>query len=140
MDDKARIAAIEQRIMAAFAAGDAEAVAAEYTDDALLLPQDSPPISGRAAIAEAYRATLAEYAMRLEAVIEEIEVAGGWAWMRGRFEHTSTRKADGVASTAHGKYLVIVRRDPDGVWRYHRDAFNLDEPSTDPSSAASASP
>jgi uncharacterized protein (TIGR02246 family) len=130
MDDKARIAAIEQRIMAGFAAGDAEAVAAQYTVDALLLPQDSPPIAGRAAIAEAYRASLEEYAMRLEAVIEETEVAGDWAWVRGRFEHTSTRKADGTATTARGKYLVIARRDPDGVWRFHRDAFNLDEPQT----------
>lgn len=128
MDDRARIAAIEQSIMAAFEAGNADAIAAAYTEDALLLPQGHPPIEGRAAIAEAYRATLAEYEMSLDAVIEELEVLGDWAWMRGRFEHTYTSKADGAATTVQGKYLVIVRRDPDGVWRYHRDAFNLNEP------------
>ncbi|MES1244436.1 MAG: SgcJ/EcaC family oxidoreductase [Acidobacteriota bacterium] len=130
MDDKARIAEIEHRIMAAFAAGDAEALVAQYTEDAVLLSPDYPAIQGRAAILEAYRAALDEYEMRLETVVEETEVAGDWAWMRGRFEHTSTRKADGAATTARGKYLVIARRDPDGAWRFHRDAFNLDEPRT----------
>lgn len=130
MDDRAGIEAIEERIQAGFAAGDADAIAAQYTEDALLLPQGSPAIQGRAAIAESYRPALAQYAMRLRTHVEEVEVAGGWAWLRGRFEHTSTSKADGTATTYRGKYLAVARRDPDGVWRFHRDAFNLDEPAT----------
>ena len=128
MDDREQIEAIEQRIMAGFAAGDADAIAAQYTEDALLLAQDSPPIEGRAAIAENYRPSLEEYAMDLRTRVEEIEVAGGWAWLRGRFEHTSTSRTDGTATTYKGKYLAIARRDSDGVWRFHRDAFNLDGP------------
>jgi uncharacterized protein (TIGR02246 family) len=128
VDDRAQIEAIEERIQAGFAAGDADAIAAQYTEDALLLPQDSPPIRGRAAIAENYRPALKEYTMRLQTHVEEVEVAGDWAWLRGRFEHTSTSKADGTVTTYRGKYLGIARRDPDGVWRFHRDAFNLDGP------------
>lgn len=128
MEDRDQIEAIEERIMAGFAAGDADAIAAQYTEDALLLPQDSPPIEGRAAIAENYRSALAEFAMRLRTRVEEVEVAGDWAWLRGRFEHTSTHKADGTVTEYRGKYLAIARRDPDGVWRFHRDAFSLDGP------------
>lgn len=128
MDDREQIEAIEARIMAGFAAGDADAIATQYTEDALLLPQDSPPIAGREAIAESYRAALEEFAMRLRTRVEEVEVAGGWAWLRGRFEHTSTRKADGTVTEYRGKYLAVARRDPDGVWRFHRDAFSLDGP------------
>jgi uncharacterized protein (TIGR02246 family) len=128
MEAQEQIAAIEERIMAGFAAGDADAIAAQYTEDALLLPQDSPPVQGRAAIAELYRPALEELTMRLRTRIEEIEVAGGWAWLRGRFEHTSTSKADGTVTEYRGKYLAVARRDPDGVWRFHRDAFNLDGP------------
>lgn len=128
MEDREQIEAIEERIMAGFAAGDADAIAAQYTEDAMLLPQDSPPIAGRAAIAENYRPALQELAMRLRTRVEEIEVMGGWAWLRGRFEHTSTSKADGTVTEYRGKYLAVARRDPDGVWRFHRDAFNLDGP------------
>ncbi len=128
MEDREQIEAIEERIMAGFAAGDADAIAAQYTEDALLLPQDSPPVQGRAAIAESYRPALEEFDMRLRTRVEEVEVAGGWAWLRGRFEHTSTRKADGAFTEYRGKYLAVARRDPDGVWRFHRDAFSLDGP------------
>ena len=128
MEDREQLEAIEERIMAGFAAGDADAIAAQYTEDALLLPQDSPPVQGRAAIAENYRPALEEFDMRLRTRAEEVEVAGGWAWLRGRFEHTSTRKSDGTVTEYRGKYLAVARRDPDGVWRFHRDAFSLDGP------------
>ena len=128
MEDREQVEAIEQRIMSGFAAGDADAIAAQYTEDALLLPQDSPPVQGRAAIAENYRPALEEFDMRLRTRVEEVEVAGGWAWLRGRFEHTSTSKADGTVTEYKGKYLAVARRDPDGVWRFHRDAFSLDGP------------
>jgi uncharacterized protein (TIGR02246 family) len=128
MEDREQIEAIEERIMAGFAAGDADAIAAQYTEDALLLPQDSPPVQGRAAIAENYRPVLEEFDMRLRTRVEEVEVAGAWAWLRGQFEHTSTSKADGTVTEHRGKYLAVARRDPDGVWRFHRDAFSLDGP------------
>ncbi len=127
MDDRTQIAEIERRIMAAFAAGDADAVAAQYTEDALLLPPGSPPLGGRAVIAETYRATFADFTVQLRNEVEETEIAGDWAWVRGRFDHTTTAKADGTATKGSGKYLAIARRDSDGVWRFHRDAFNSDE-------------
>lgn len=128
MDDRAQIEAIEERIRAGFAQGDADAIAAQYTEDALLMPQDLPSIQGRAAIAENYRPALQEYAMDLQTRVEEVEVAGHWAWLRGRFEHTATHRADGTVTAYRGKYLAVARRDPDGVWRFHRDAFSLDGP------------
>jgi uncharacterized protein (TIGR02246 family) len=131
-DDRARITAIEDRIRAAFAAGNAEGVAAEYTEDALLLPQGAPAVSGRAAIADLYRTVFKDYRCELETEIEEVEIAGDWAFVRGRLQSTVTPKAGGDPMVSHGKYLAIVRRGPGGVWRFARDIYNMDHPPGQP--------
>ena len=130
--DRARITAIEDRIRAAFAAGNAEGVAAEYTEDALLLPQGAPAVSGRAAIADLYRTVFKDYRCELKTEIEEVEIAGDWAFVRGRLQSTVTPKAGGDPMVSRGKYLAIVRRGPGGVWRFARDIYNMDHPPGQP--------
>lgn len=127
--ERDRIASIEDRIRAAYLAGDAEAVAAQYTGDAILAGPDNPPLVGREAIAEVYRGFFAAATAELENEIEEIEVmADGWAFVRGRLRVRSTPKDGGETDRRTGRYLAIARREPDGVWRFARDLFALDSP------------
>jgi len=126
--DREKITAIEGRIQAAFAAGDADAVAAEYTEDALLMPPDNPSQVGRAAIAAVYRAYFKDFKCSIKTEVQEVEVAGDWAFMRGLFTTVVTPKAGGPLQGGHGKYLVIARRGADGVWRFARDMFSTDSP------------
>lgn len=130
-NERELIAAIEEEIRAAYQAGDAEAVAARYTEDAILFGPDNPPLEGRAAIAEVYRGFFASATAELHNEIDEIEVlADGWAYVRGRLRVRSTPKDGGPADQRTGKYLAIARRGPDGVWRFARDLFALDSPET----------
>ena len=128
MDEKDRVKAIDERIMAAFAAGDADAVAAQYTEDAQLIPPELPTIEGRSAIAEHYREVLRDYTVRLRARADEVAIAGDWAWLRGRFEHVTESRSGGESLSGTGRYLAIARRGADGVWRMHRDAI-VNDPS-----------
>lgn len=130
--DEAQIRAIEDRMMAAFAAGDADAIGANYTEDAVLMTMDRPSITGRKNIADHYRRMLQNVTTRLTTHIDEVEVAGDWGFMRGRFDQTITMKQNGATMSIQGKYIAIARRDKDGVWRFARDIFNLDAPVAPP--------
>jgi uncharacterized protein (TIGR02246 family) len=124
------IAAIEERLRAAYAAGDADAIAAQYTEDAVLAGADLA-LTGREVIAETYRGFFATATAELENAIEEIEVmADGWAFVRGRLRVRSTPRDGGETDRRTGKYLAIARRGTDGVWRFARDLFALDSPET----------
>lgn len=98
---------------------DAAAAAALYTEDGAVLPPDSPPVSGRAAIAAFWRqavATLGLKSARLTTL--EVHSAGDLATEIGE------ATLDLAAATAKVKFIVLWRRDGDGAWRLHRDIWN----------------
>lgn len=132
------IRAVEERIQAAFAAGDAEAIAAEYTEDALLMIPDQPAVAGRAAIAAMYRAFFEDFTSELSTIAEEAEAAGEWAFLRGRVRQAIHPRAGGAPLVWEGKYLAILRRGADGRWRFARDIFNSDHPVVVPDAAEPA--
>ena len=57
---------------------------------------------------------------------EEVTVAGGWAYTRGTYD--SERVVGGKAVRVDGKFLTILKRQPDGTWRIYRDCFNSNVP------------
>jgi uncharacterized protein (TIGR02246 family) len=128
MTDREAVAAIEDRIRAAYAVGDADGVAAQYTDDAILMNPGRPAVVGREAIAEGFRPFFAAFRGELAQEIEEIEVFGDQAWMRGKIHIKITAKQGSAKGEMHGKYIAIARRCPDGVWRFSRDIYNYDHP------------
>lgn len=128
MTDREAVAAIEDHIRAAYAIGDADAVAAQYTEDAILMGPNKPAVVGRAAIAENFRPFFAAWQGELAQEIEEIEVLGDQAWMRGKIHIKVKAKRGPGKGELHGKYIAIARRDTDGVWRFARDIYNFDHP------------
>lgn len=128
MTDREAVAAIEDRINAAYAIGDAEGVAAQYTEDAVLMNPGKPAVVGRAAIAENFRPFFAAFRGELSQEIEEVEVFGDQAYMRGKIHIKITAKHGSAKAELHGKYIAIARRCPDGVWRFARDIYNYDHP------------
>lgn len=121
MSDAARraIDAVNRRFEAAANRGDFAAMAEVYADDARLLPPDAPIVSGKAAIADFWRAAgpaLNLRAVRLETL--EIDVAGDRAVEIGTAYLTL---AEGAARM---KYVVAWRRGADGEWRFAVDIWN----------------
>jgi ketosteroid isomerase-like protein len=57
---------------------------------------------------------------------EEINVVGSWAFTRGTYD--SERMVEGRSVRMDGKFLTILKRQPDGTWRIYRDCFNSNMP------------
>lgn len=118
---------IEDRIAAAFKAGDAAGVGAEYTEDAILMGPGRPALVGRQAIEAHYQKSFNFVDFELSNHIEEAEISGEMAYIRGVHRTRMTLKKGGVSRQSTGKYLVVLKRQADGSWKFFRDAFNSDE-------------
>jgi len=105
--------------MAGVRDGDAGKVLDLIDDDAVFLTAGSKPFGK-----DAFRAHSAEQRnARIEPVneIEEIEIAGNWAYMRSSLRVTVT-PSSGEPMRQSGHALTILRRGADGRWRVFRDA------------------
>jgi uncharacterized protein (TIGR02246 family) len=111
------IEATVDRYVAASNEGDAEALAALYADDALLLPPDHEPIHGREAIVEFWREGTDE---GLEVSPLRLEVNGDVAYMVGRYRLPPTEEE----AADSGQYVLCLKRQPDGAWKLTADIWN----------------
>jgi uncharacterized protein (TIGR02246 family) len=125
--DEAAVRAVNPAWFAAHTAGDADAVAALYADDAVLSIPGVPPVRGRAAIREAIAADIA--AMKAAGLgnqpgpAPEFGLSGDMAWEWSTFTVTD---ASG-ATVDTGKYVTVYARK-DGQWLIVRDIWNSDAP------------
>ena len=114
----------------AYNGGDAKAVAALYTEDALLLPPGASGVSGRAAILEFFtkdiagsKAAGAVFALNPKT---DVGVSGSMGWESGTYKVTVK---GAVVET--GKFLSVSSKK-DGKWLYIRDTWNADAPPASP--------
>jgi len=123
--------AIRERSIAWTAAAnsaDHAALAALYTEDAALLPPNSPTVRGRSAVGEFMSKLPPISGMTLTPV--EIKGARGLAYVWGNYVMTLSIPGAGAPVKDRGKYVEIWRKGRDGVWSIHRDIFNSDIPTT----------
>lgn len=101
-------------------AGDAAGIAETYyTEDATVLPPNTPPMSGRAAIREfwtGFIAALKPADVKLDT--SHVEESGDLAYGTGSYSFT----AGGAPQS--GKFLVVFRRQADGSYKCVADAFS----------------
>ena len=118
----------------AYNGGDAKTVAAQYAEDALLLPPGAPSVSGRAAILEYFTKDIAGSkaagAIFVLGRKTDVGVSGNMAWESGTYKVTVK---GAVVET--GKFLSVSRKK-DGKWLYIRDTWNADAPSAPPAPPA----
>lgn len=117
------IAAVNRRLVTAFAKKDAAAAADLYTTDGKLMTPFAEPYVGRSAIQKAIAAGFAKGVAGLTLETVTIEVAGDTAWEEGLFE---TRDAAG-RRIDRGKYIVIWKK-VDGDWLMARDIMSSNLP------------
>jgi uncharacterized protein (TIGR02246 family) len=113
---KAIEAAVQQYVTASNQ-GDADALAALYADDAVLLPPDHEPIQGRAAIGAFWRQGTDE---GLEVTTLSVEVEGSIGYLVGRYNLPATDEEPADS----GKYVMCLRRQRDGSWKLTADIWN----------------
>jgi uncharacterized protein (TIGR02246 family) len=134
--DEAAIRAQTASWEKAYNGGDAKGVAAQYAEDALLLPPGAPGVSGRAAILAFFTKDIADSkAGEVVFVIDpktDVGVSGNMGWESGTYKVTVK---GAVVET--GKFLSVSRK-MNGKWLYIRDTWNADAPPAAPASPAAA--
>lgn len=110
-------------------AGDVEAEVNRFTPDGIYMWPGAPAIEGHEALRKWFEARFAAVRVQLESETLELEVAGDWAYERGRSVARIQPRAGGPVRIVHDKYLNILRRQADGTWRIARRIRNADHPS-----------
>lgn len=122
-DAVAEIEATGQEFESALNAGDAEALAGLFTDDAVVLPPDMPRLEGRDAIRDLWQGFI-DVGVQGELTVDEVEVLGDTAIKVGSYTVTIPGE-DGAETTETGKFLEVLKQE-EGAWRIHRDIWNAD--------------
>ncbi len=120
---RAGIEAANARFAAAFAKGDAAAVASHYTIAGQVLPPNGEPVRGREAIATFWKGVMDAGVKGVKLTVVEAEAHGGTAHEVGAYVLTG----EGGKTLDTGKYIVVWKRDG-GQWKIHRDIWNTSMP------------
>jgi uncharacterized protein (TIGR02246 family) len=114
---------------AAVVSGDFEAAVAMYTEDAIRMQWDMPALVGREAIRTWMQSEADTYTFEGSNQTLEITVLSPeWILLRSTGTFTATPKAGGEARVQTEKWLTVVQRQPDGTWKWYRDAGSSDFP------------
>ena len=129
--DSARVA-IEAKATAfadAVNAGQPDAIAALYAEDAALMPPDMPVVSGRDAIRATFAGMMAQMPdMRIRFEVQDVAANGPLAVECGAWIMTIPAPDGGSAET-RGKYLIEWHRLA-GEWMIAKDIWNSDAPAS----------
>ena len=125
------IEAQDQRFSQFMAAGQTDSMVLIYTEDAELLAPNSPPVRGRAAIAEALGEMARTGSFTLTLTAEEVVANGPHAVESGRYTMAFTPGPDapsGITAAADtGKFLVHWRNEG-GQWLMAHDMWSSNRP------------
>jgi uncharacterized protein (TIGR02246 family) len=122
--ETASIRELTARWIAAVQARDIDRLLGLVTDDVVFLPSIGPPIRGKDAVGDLYRSLFSQYDVEQSANTEEIEVGGDWAFSWGAETLTLSPRGGGPPVRMRGKGMAILRRQPDGSWKYARGINN----------------
>lgn len=124
--DVAAVRALGTSYAQAVLAGNAEAVAALYADDAVEMPPNVAARLGKATIQAAYEGGGGTTAFTLTS--QRIDGRADLAYDRGTWSWTGVLPGQSEPSSDTGKYLAIARRQADGPWRWTEVIWNSDMP------------
>jgi uncharacterized protein (TIGR02246 family) len=131
-EDEAAIRAAVTEWSASAQAKDADKFASFYADDAVLLLEKMPDFHGKDAIHEAIGGMMQDpnFALSFEADAVTVARSGDLAAETGSYSLTMS-DANKKPATETGHYVVVWKKQADGVWKAWRDA-----PVSDPPAAA----
>lgn len=116
------ISKTNEAFMSALANGDAEGVAAQYTDDAQLLPPNADLVIGKQEIQKVMQGFIDSGVTGLNLESTEINGIGEMAFEVGKYTLSVNEQV-----VDNGKYIVIWKKDGE-QWKLHRDIFNSNMP------------
>jgi uncharacterized protein (TIGR02246 family) len=106
----------------ATAAGDVETVLGLMAEDVVFLVADQPPIRGRDSFERGLRGVLIEHRIESSGEIQEVEVAGDFAYCWNNLTVRIVPLSGGEVVVRKGPALSVFRKQPNGAWLLTRDA------------------
>lgn len=124
-NDKQSIRKLNHDWAAAMQAKDIVQLAGMVTDDVVFLPPGFPAIRGKQSVEAMYANFFAQFS-RVEQTtsIDEIQVAGEWAFAWGSEKLVLVPKVGGSPIQMQGKGMSVYRRQPNGSWKIARGINN----------------
>lgn len=116
-----------QAFVKAVKAGDIEAIAALYAEDATTFPPDLMVAKGRDAIRKIWADVFAKYTAKIELTDGFYETHGDISIAWGQFTMTLTPKSGGEPIKMEGRYTDVSKLEK-GKWRYIVDHGSLPIP------------
>jgi len=103
-------------------AEDAEALATMFTDDAVMLPPNRPPIVGNAAIRQDIQEYFDKFTPKGTEEYTAYHVSCDFMIALGSWQYEDNPKAGGEAINSSGYMMDIFKRQPDGSWKLYWNA------------------
>lgn len=114
-DDREQLLHLREKFVRADNAGNVEGVHHTVSDDIVVMPSESPPVSGKKAERWFFEAFLNGFTVDIELASEPIVVDGNlaydWGGVSGTFE-----PAGGLSPPVSNTYLLVYQRNADGAW------------------------
>ena len=130
-DDVARIRRTIEETNRSFEAaireGDADKIVSLFTEDYTFMPEGGPRLQGREAARALWDRNLQSGLKEMSFVSVDVIVSGIYAIETGDYVWTSEDR-NGASETGNGKYLVVWKRDSDGIWKLQIDIYNSSPP------------
>jgi uncharacterized protein (TIGR02246 family) len=99
-----------------------------YAPDGVFLIPSGERFTGRDAIRELCRNTMAIMISDITMRSIASESSGSLAYDTGQFEETLIRVSDGKKFDSHGSYLMVLKKQPDGRWLIAQQMWSGVEP------------
>ena len=126
--DAASVKSFLREYEAAIGAGDISRIASMFAQDAVVMPQDGSVLTGREAIKSWYQNALAGSKAKQTTSVDEIEVTGDSAFVRGSFTLSFAAKGGGHPNEVNGTSMAIYKRQVDGPWEASRVMWTTYKP------------
>ncbi|HKE56260.1 MAG TPA: DUF4440 domain-containing protein [Pyrinomonadaceae bacterium] len=117
----------------AAAAKDVDKTLSYYSDDAIVMPPNSPQATGKEPIHALWKGMLGAPGFSGGWKPQKVEVArsSDLGYVSGTYEFTEN-DANGKPMTDKGKYVEVWKKQADGGWKCVADIFNSDLPPAAP--------
>ena len=132
--DVKAISDVEADMLKDWAAKDADKLASNYADNAVLMTPGGDPVHGKEAIHNVAKQMIADPALSLTFQASTVEVAksGDIGYTQGSYKMTMTNPATHKAMDDHGSYVTTYRKQADGSWKAVVDIATSEVPPMPP--------
>jgi uncharacterized protein (TIGR02246 family) len=111
----------------AFNEGNADNIAAAFTESGILMAPDMTSMTGREAVRRYYQHIFDQYKTFLESGYKEVRVSGNLAYGVGYAKVKLVPHNGGDTLVSSAKYINLLQRQEDGSWLTTHDIWNANE-------------